>query len=89
MPKATLLGKDGSSYGLRFGTAFYAFNAGEPQDVPPAVAVAVSKIRNRDGSPKFKVEDMPEVVEPARKDYVVAGRPVKQNDSPRQLQFAS
>lgn len=72
MPKVTLLADGWKTYSLVFGTRSYTFTGGVTQEVPPAVALACRKRKDRKGKPLFSVEGLEEVV-------VKPVRPVKQN----------
>jgi len=66
MPKVTLLEDEWSTYTIPYGKAEFVFRGGKPKEVPPAVALFCKSREKADGSPQFKVEDMPEVVSPAK-----------------------
>ena len=65
MPKVTLLGPAYKTYDVIFGKATYEFKGGKPLEVPPAVAIFCDKLKVK-GRKAFQVEQMPEVVTPAK-----------------------
>jgi len=64
MPKVTLLLDRWSNYTLAFGKGTFDFRGGRPKEVPVAVALEASKRKTDDGKPIFKVEDLPDIIEP-------------------------
>lgn len=68
-PKATLLRSGWCDYTLIFGKKKFRFVGGEARVVPTAVALALRRKKLRDGSPMFKIEDMPTIVTPAKRDF--------------------
>jgi hypothetical protein len=67
-PKATLLQSEWSDYTLVFGKKRFRFVGGEARAVPTAVALALRRIEKRDGTPMFKIEDMPVIVTPTKNE---------------------
>lgn len=79
-PKATLLRSEWSDYTLVFGKKKFRFVGGEARAVPTAIALALRRIKNDDGTPLFKVEDMPLIVTPTKSEEPKAQ--TVQNDLP-------
>lgn len=77
MPRATLLGDQWTTYLFRFGAKAYEFKGGIAESVPPAVALQLQKVKDREGEPLFKIEDLPRVVIPFHSEgHTVKAAPV-------------